>query len=167
MEHPGEESSKNAWKRSPHPAPASGSADTQLSKTGSFCMSATLGASTASPELQRRDFCPFLWLQRADSAVPSFVVFSCSDCSFCFVSLMLWSASHSYHKPFLLINLHFWLAIIVFLYFMFWVAPKLNGVLSALCSALQSSSCVSRALTNYLSHPDTKTGHSCFPRSFK
>lgn len=55
----------------------------------------------------------------------------------------------------------------LFLYLMFWVALKLNGVLWALCSALQSSSCVSSALTNDLSHPDTKTGHSCFPRSFK
>lgn len=124
-------------------------------------------ASTASPELQKRDFSPFLWLQKADTAVPNFVVFSCSDSLFCFVSLMLWSASHSYHKPFLLTNLHFWLAIIVFLYFMFWVALKLSGVLWALCSALQSSSCVSTALTNDLSHPDTKTVHSCFPRSFK
>lgn len=50
---------------------------------------------------------------------------------------------------------------------MLWIALKLNSVLWAICSALQRSSCMSRALTNDLSDSDIKTVQSCFSHSLK
>lgn len=60
----------------------------------------------------------------------------------------------------------FWLAIIVFLYLMLWIALQLNNGLWAVCSAPQRSSCLSTALADDLSDSDIKTVRSCFPRSF-
>lgn len=121
------------------------------------------GSSSSLPRTpERRDFCPFLRLRRAEASVCDVPVFQAPYALFASAAKcqsQSWGAL--FVGPFT-----FWLAIIVLLYLMLWIALQLNNGLWAVCSAPQRSSCLSTALTDDLSDSDIKTVQSCFPRSF-